>query len=315
MFNIVNLNKKIFGVLIQKATTLNLINEILLQKQKLLDVLEIINEQKSHIIDVIQDKQGIKIYKFVKLQKDDDLQKISEQINSIIDYEKEIKKIFVIFNDDMFDEYLKFYKDEDFDKLVSAYKIIKTVKEFNKSPLRESIKIFKKSAKNLISVNRLKNNQYLDYIDNIESFNKTELFKLIGKIEIKAINSDFYKKWKNINWANIFKINNISEYDFYRAVCERVDELENFGVLFQLFDIKKDENNEKYYSKEMIKCMQERFISFFFENGNNKTHINYVEDVANLIYYSEKIKMDVSCIIYKCILTYYLHVKKLRKHT
>jgi hypothetical protein len=117
--------------------------------------------------------------------------------------------------------------------------------------------------------------------------------KLIEKFDITDKNSEIWKKWKKVNWLQLYKINKIKENAFYTAIRKKIDQPKNFGKIFQLFDIKEE---EKDYNQEMIKTMQSVFKSL---NVSDSRDPNYVEDASNLIKYSEKKEVSVIDIVKK----------------
>ena len=291
---IISFNKEHINALIQRSKTFNKIHEMLSLNNKFLDILEVINKTIFYIISTIGDKKLL-MEKYVKPTINDDLDKIYEQINLLLNFEQ-ANTFFVRFNEKIFNAYLDFYKENDFHKLISVYKIVKLIKEkdrnfkFNLGKIQKKIK---DRSKILIKENNIENSEILDCLLNIENFSEDEMSKLIEKFDITDKNSEIWKKWKKVNWLQLYKINKIKESAFYTSIRKKIDHPKNFEKIFQLFDIKED---EKDYNQEMIKTMQSVFKSL---NVSDSRDPNYVEDVSNLIKYSEKKEVSVIDIVKK----------------
>ena len=147
----------------------------------------------------------------------------------------------------------------------------------------------------------MNNDQLLKYIENIGHLKYTELSEIINNFNISSMGTDFFSKWKNVDWMNLFKNKKIDEKEFYKAVCNKINEIKYFGLLFELFDIN---NNKKDYSIIMIQYMQEKFQYLIINKPGLNEYTIFIEDVSNLIFYSE-IKKINSIGIIKNILNIY----------
>ena len=284
----ISLNKEYLDILIKKAKRYEEVIAILSYNNNFLDLLEVINNNKSSLFKLFPKKESLNLKCFFNPKCDYDLNKIYDQIISLLD----VNYNFIKFND-LLDNFFEKFKTN-FDKIILIHKIIKLIKEKNLS----AEKLYSKSINTIKKYYekekcQMNNGQLLKYIEIIGVFKNTELSEVIKNFNISSMENNFFLKWKKVNWMKLYENNKIDKSEFYKAVCSIINNMNNFGLLFELFDIN---TNEKDYSKIMIIYMQNTFQKIIKSKPNCYECPNFVEDVSNLIFYSEIKKCSINII-------------------
>jgi len=132
-FNDLKLSKNSIKNLIKTSYNFDSLNIIFTYN----NILEAINDNNQFIQHAAsnfnigpksKNNKYIKIKDFIESRESDNLEEIFKQIKKLIDYEKEEKKFFVYFNDNIFDNYFKIHK-EDLNKTILIYKIAKYIND------------------------------------------------------------------------------------------------------------------------------------------------------------------------------------------
>ena len=274
--------------MIKKAKRYEEVIAILSYNNNFLDLLEVINNNKSSLFKLFPKKESLNLKCFFNPECDYDLNKIYDQIISLLD----VNYNFIKFND-LLDNFFEKFKTN-FDKIILIHKIIKLIKEKNLS----AEKLYSKSINTIKKYYekekcQMNNGQLLKYIEIVGVFKNTELSEVIKNFNISSMENNFFLKWKKVNWMKLYENNKIDKSEFYKAVCSIINNMNNFGLLFELFDIN---TNEKDYSKIMIIYMQNTFQKIIKSKPNCYECPNFVEDVSNLIFYSEIKKCSINII-------------------
>ena len=292
----IDLNLEYIDKLIKKSDSPNKMIEMFIFNNNFFEILEVININNYHILHTCKDKK-LYLEKNITPAINDDLDKIYEQIYALLYYE-EVTSFFVKFSEKIFNQYIDLFKD-DFNKLITVYKIIKLIREKDKSFKMNPGKVQKKINERrniLIKEKKIKNDELFNFIRNTENINEEEFSILIEQFDIKETNSEFWKNWKDVNWLKLCKNNKKKEIEFLTSISNKIDNIQNFGKIYQLFDVNEKERD---YNIEMIQTMQNTFIDL---NKGEKTRPIVIEDACNLIIYSEMKKVSVKHLIHDNIL-------------
>ena len=298
-FQNLNLNTKSMSYLVQKAKTFNQIEEICLFNNNFLDLLGIINKNNLVFYEKHSKEQiRFSLENCVKPKLEDNLPAIFQEIIKLIDFENKLENFYMTFNDKIFDRYMEIYKSDNFNNIVLIYNIEKYIINHDKFSTINNLnknkrKIIKLKGKILSGEKKLNNEELLNFFENPEFFTNDEFFKLLKKFDINTMDENFFVKWKEKNIYNKYK-NYIEKNDnYYKILCRDVKTIKDFGNLFRLFDIG---TNLKDYNKESLINM-EKTLKVINNINNNNNSPKYIEEIINLIYYSEKKEFDVTLLI------------------
>ena len=287
------------------------------------DLLEIISGNLDHIIDVRNEElkeKGKKSEDFTFkidieiLKETDDISKIYKYYKNILDKQKE-KDIdnFIVFGPKLFDKYISYFKNNNFEYLVLLRNLINQIYTINNAKVQKNkkqkknkedddiLKKYKdlkvklkqiihetgiclsteKKLSNIQILNFIKeDSEYIKEIKNEDEIEKT--LELFEGIDMSSINDEFLAKWKNINWQDIFadKSENI-----YNKIRENVNNFKEFDILMKILNINQNDSEMKF-SQESIKMMREKFVDIFIEQ-NNKEEKEFENSLIELIYQSD----------------------------
>ena len=255
---------------------------------------EKISHQKSLVIDIDS---------IITLDKNDNLKEIYEEYNKLIEkqLDQKSKKIFLFIPLNLCEKYVNILKGENIDNLYHLKNIIKL--NIDKGILKQKdikfdiLNIIHDTGITLSKNKRLKNIDILNAIEN-DKYYKENRFKrkvyrsldILNGLNIKSFDEEFYKKWKKMDWLNIF---DEQYYDFLSKVIFLIEDIKDFNILFKLFDKSKDENEPPNFDENSLSLMQKRFIELQ-KNNNSKESTNFKEDLKKLLFYSDQKEVDIS---------------------
>ena len=303
VFKNLELNKECLLYILKKVSSYDKISGILLLNNNFLDLLEIINNSELKILSKLSSfDKTLELENYVVPKIEDNLNEIYNQIKILLLNELILKKFLIKFSDDIFDKYIELYQTRNIEDLILIYKImiyikkndiISDIKNIHKIKALINIKFFE-----LIKTKKINNILLLNYLENYELYTCSELLQNIDYFNFQEIDTEFFIKWKKIDWLKVCKDN---KNEFYKKICSHIQNKKDFGILFNLFDIFK---TEKDYEKECLENMQEKFI--LINNSNpSEENSDFVENIIDLIYYSENKNIDVTSLINNNILNNY----------
>ena len=304
--NIINYQKNIPNLILPKEIVCKLIEKSKTLKQALtsllylgkntVNVLEVINNKKEDILNLInedednneneekeenEDKKvkNLELEKYILPKEEDDLLKMSQIINEILNYEKKETK-FIDFSSPIFEEYIKMNINSSIDNLTYLNQIVVSIKKVHLKfdiPYKMDILIHDTSLE-LIKKKKLNNLEILDFILKDEFYNNDKYkkhdlrtIKVFDGIDIGSLNDEFFKKWNEIDLNKMFE-EKIKEYS--NKIGSLINNMKDFKLLFKLFKIEIGKDNPFDY----IDTIKNRFIELnetynenackdFFENG------------------------------------------------
>ena len=304
------LNKNSINILIKLANNFNQIYNIFKYNNDFLDLLEISNEnidliyaKYDELDNKLRNKKIIKFKHLVETKKEDDLEKICNQINILINHEKEKSTFIFKFSYRVLNKYLEMFSDSELNNLILVYNISKYIKRNDNISSIKNINKISNILHNkglfFIQRNRLNNDQILSYLENddffINSKNSKVFMSVINNFEAKSISSDFLMKWKKIDWAKRYKNDKIQ---FFNQVGGLVKDMDDFGYLFDFFDLNEKEKN---YEAECLIVMRERYQELYDFNKKYEKEDQFINQTVDLIYYCELKEVDAMPVIKKCL--------------
>ena len=185
--------------------------------------------------------------------------------------------------------------------MISLNKIIDFLKKIDKNFLnlkRKLDELIHQNGINFSKLGKLKNLALLHfiekdtyYIDNIYAKkNECRSVEILSGIDVKLINYEFLKKWKNLNFFKIFQNQKES---FINKICKLINDISDFSILYKLLNKNKDENEDKIeLDTESILRMQATFEELMFVCPPEK-YPNILDSTIDLIYFSDKKKVNL----------------------
>ena len=238
-------------------------------------------------------KPIINISELVTPDRKDCMQSIYDLYCSTITIQRNhTKENFINFSPSFFETYINYFDEIDIDNLIKVKGMINFSKQFsiNINLKNDIIKIVHENGLLFASNGKLKNTNLLDFITSkdeyyiLPAYKKLRSPEILNGLDISSFDDEFYKKWKSINWNDIFKE---QKFSFYEKVLSFIKDLNDFNILYKLFDLSQIQENA------LIEQLQRKILELY-KNYNPKNHLNFIEDIIILIYHSDKknVKID-----------------------
>ena len=302
-------------ILIKKVPKYNQLTNALRYNNGILNLFQVIKNSFKKILELYNAESDskskikkknliIKIDKIASANINDDLEEISKIYIELIDLQMDnVNTIFILFSEKICKEYIYHFEKKNVQNLFSLKKIIRALekkgkirlelKEKNKTIYID--KIIHETGLELSKNKILKNNEILDFIEkdiiaNKSSYKDDTSFAIFFGINIDSLDKQFYEKWKEINWRDIYG----DKYSkFLERISNFVTDLKDFHILFKLFNINKKEDKFLDFDIEAIELMQNKFKNITNKFVNGKIFENINEILVLLIFYSELKKFNV----------------------
>ena len=195
----------------------------------------------------------------------------------------------VYFSPEIIEQYIQYNIDNKFnlDNLRYLNQIVLSIK-------RTDIKYkFDKNIDLIIHNKKIKNSEILDFIiTDVYYQNKNYNAKIIYRplcifdgIDISSLGNEFFKKWKTINFKEIF------EYqfnDYIKKIASLIKTMKDFEILFKLFNI--EINKEPPYA--FLVAINNRFFEII-NTYSEKDCPKFIEHVALLICLIDKKNLNL----------------------
>ena len=251
-------------------------DEINLIKGKYLNKLNFdINKKEDDLKNIINERDNIfkemndKILKEFK-----EINKIMEKniINAINNKYEELK-VMINNNDDNLNK-------KELNNLMVIKKVVMSNDNINKNIENDLNNKINENIINMINKTNLKNSELLDYIENntyklYDSLNFRSSYILNG-IDLETVDDNFFEKWNKIN---IFKLFSSNDYEFKKALINKINDMKDFGKLLKLFNYKDD----KIFNVNTITLLNKKFKNII-KTYKIETCPNFIKDVSLFIY-------------------------------
>ena len=263
------------------------------------NILELILEKIDIIANCcIKEKKEIILSTLENPKKTDDIEKIIEKIEKIIEYETTKGNIFISFDKNFWEYYVQF--NDDIEKLSLINKAIILCLNIDKTLKVDfkdlNIKLINKIHSNgLDAINKgiLKNEKLLDFIniDKYFSDNKysNKIYRpmsIVKGLDFNTITENFYERWKN---SNIFNIYSFASFDFKCNIISQIKEIKDFGKLLKLFNYK----DKNIFNIQLFSKLRETFKNIM-KTYKVETCPNFIEDIAYFIYIIDYQKAEIA---------------------
>ena len=254
----------------------------------------------------IKEKEKINIIELAKPNPADDLNIIINYIDKLLNYQLNSNKIFILIQEDFWENYIKYNIDQInlknlvlIKKTVILYHKIDKIFSLGKLNLNEKIHMTGLQA---IEKGILKNEELINFIEKDDDYYKEKTFELtingpkliIKGIDLETMNDKFFEIWSNSNICQIV----FSEYNFKKELVNKVNNMKYFGNLLKFFNSKDIDCDEK-----TGKLLIEKFINIV-KTYKKETCPNFIKDVSLFIYIMDKIFKDSSHLMSYCIEKY-----------
>ena len=248
-------------------------------------VLVLINDKINLISSCCSnEKSTIVMSSLEKCQKNDNIEKVIEEIEKIIKYEKDNSIFFISFDVDFWNYYIHLI--DDIKKLFSFKKSVILCSSIDKELSTEKLNLSNKIHKigfDSVRNGFLINEELLEFINIDEYFHDDKSVNkyyrpldIVKGIDFDKMNENFFIKWNN---SNIFKIYSFADNEFKSRIIEQISDIKNFGKLLKLFDYK----NKTIFDSNLVQKLREKFKNLMITYELKKCPM-FVEDIANYIY-------------------------------
>ena len=243
-------------------------------------------------------KVGMIIEEIIKPNENDNFKEIYEKYIELVKKEKESNKImFFLLDAPLLKKYAKLNEGKNVENLIYIQKITKFMKENvdKKLEMKDLNEIIHNTGLKLSREHSLKNNDILKFIKIDEFYNSREYNKkiyrsldILNGLEINSFDDQFYSNWKTIDWYYTF---DEQYYDFIKKVSDLIKDMKDFDILFKLFDISKN-NNQQDYHQYSLNIMQSKFCELL-KNYDPQKCPNFKDNLILLIYFSDQKKENI----------------------
>ena len=208
-------------------------------------LLIVINSNIDLIFELCKkDSQRIKLSEMANPKLTDNLNAIIDEIQKIINYQLDKKNIFIIFNEEFWENYIHYNDKKNVKNLVLIRKAMSLCKKIDNNLNAEKFELKKKiheTGLEAIKKGELKNEALLDFIENEDIYFKDNKYEnkkyrtleVLNGIDLETVDDKFYEKW---NKSSIFKIYSFNDFEFKKALVNKVHDMKNFGKLLKLFN-------------------------------------------------------------------------------
>ena len=272
----------------------------------LLDVIEIILENfdifsRFCLKDIAKNLNPvINAEEIILINQKDNMEEISKKYIELIKLQIE-KLNFIFFNikSTLWDKYIKFFEEKNFSNYKSLF-YIKEIKDFSKKinnklleiPSNNLDKIFHESGLALCNTFYFSNIELLKFIQKDE-YNSSLPLSIFYILDIKSFDETFYLEWKKIKWQKIFDKGKYLQ--FLKLIADFIHDINDFGILFKLFDISNN-NNQPDYEVNALITMKNKYIQLT-KNCDFKNSTNFKEDLILLIYFFQMKQLNIKEIL------------------
>jgi len=278
----------IFEILNQKNISFKIIFGILSYIHSIEKLLLIINNNNDIIANCCLNVNAkINMSELANPKETDDLNKIINEIGKLLNYQLNNKKIFFLFDEEFWKNYIQYNDKKNLKNLVLINKVLllyqKVDKYFNSDKLGLKMKIH---ATGLLAIEKgeLKNEELIDFIENEDIYFKDRNYESKGfrplsvlkGIDLENADDKFFEKW---NKSNIFKIYSFIDIEFKKELINKIDDMKDFGKLFKLFDY----NDKKKFNKNTGALIRDKFINLLKTYEIEKCP-NFIHDISLFIY-------------------------------
>ena len=286
------------NILNQKGISYEIVKDALSFGRSVENVLSIINNNCNLISNLcLKENKRINMVEIVNFNKTDDLNKIIKEIEKLIYYQLNSKKIFILFRENFWENYIKFNEQKNYKNLVLIKKAIILCQKIDKDLNLENFNLNQKihiTGLQMIEKGILKNEELINFIENEDVYFKEKAFESIKNrpllilkgIDLETVNDKFFEMW---NSSSTFKIFSFCDYQFKKELINKVDNMKYFGKLLRLFNY----DDENILDINTVSLLKEKFINII-NTYKKETCPNFIKDVSFFVYVMDKKTGNIS---------------------
>ena len=244
-------------------------------------ILNFVNKYKEAIfMCLIKEKKKIEMSNYLNQNSISDINDILNKLEQLINYELEKNQFTIIFDENFWKKYI-YNAKSDFKKLDLIKKGIILCQKIDNNLIFDYNYIIHETALNMIKEGQLKNIKLLNYIEDDIYFKsdkfKSELYRPFlvfeNGIDLENINNEFFEKWNKIGILNIYSFDEIS---VCKIIINKIKKIKDFWKILKLYNIKEFENNNNFSIKNFIN--ESSLIIYLIDKYNMNVN-NYMKNI------------------------------------
>jgi len=255
------------------------------------ELLYFINKYVDSVFNCCKSENKIlRMNEFVSPNQKDDLSKILNEINNLINYEIQNKFQFIIFDDELWKNYIIFNFKKDLKNLLLIKKCILICQKIDKNLDPDYNGPIHETALELIAQEKLKNTELLEFILNDDIFFKEDgnnyksyyyrPLTVLNGFDLESVDEKFFELWDKVN---IFNLYSFSNNNAQKMIIDRINHMKDFGKLLRLFNFK----NEKLVDWRIASLISQKFKNLI-KTYTAETCPNIVQEASLLMYVMDK---------------------------
>ena len=288
IFNKFKLTKEEIHNLINHINDIDQIEIILSYNvTNLLELLSIISDEFNIFCD--KKKKPVNFEQIIKINENDNFKENYKEYIELVKRQKE--------SNTLLKKYATFCEGKSVENLKYIQNLVKFIKDKvdNKFEIKELNEIIHETGLKLSKENSLKNNDILEFIKNDAYYNSKEYNKkiyrsldILNDLDINSFDDQFYSNWKTIDWYYTF---DEQYFDFIKRVSDLIKDMKDFDILFKLFDISKNKNQQDYHQYS-LNIMQLKFCELL-NNYDPQKCPNFKDNLILLIFFSDQKRENI----------------------
>ena len=239
------------------------------------------------------DHKILRMNEFVHPNQKDDFLKILNEINNLVNYEIQNNYQFILFDDELWKNYIIFNFKKNLKNLLLIKKCILICKKIDNDLDPDYNGPIHETALELINQGKLKNTELLEFILNDDIFfkeagNKYKSYfyrplTVLDGFELELVDEKFFELWDKVN---IFNLYSFSNYNAQKIIIDKVNHMKDFGKLLRLFNFK----NASLVDWIIASSISQKFKNLI-KTYTAETCPNIFQEVSLLIYVLDKKNM------------------------
>ena len=263
-FKEITLSKNLVNILLQNVKNSNDILQSLFYLKNNILFFEVLNENKDLIIKIIKNENKlIDVEKYIKFNKNDNLNKLKEELISLS--KSDIKK-YIKFNPSIFDIFIKDVNKKNYiiiNDIINNYKTDDNQSDFDNYIQNNILK--------LVDNQKLNNDELIKQMRIFKNKKNVKLLpKILNGINIIGLTDKDYKEWKEIYKSQ--------EKEFNEKIISLIKNINDFKKIFSFEDDKTKNELKKKFNNELIQQTL---------NSNN------IKNIIELILFTDKNYPDI----------------------
>ena len=241
-------------------------------------------------------KEKIKLIDIIKISNDDNLERISNEIERLFENEKILQYLDI--GQEFWEIYSKYFSKKNLKSLIKIKNILQNIIKMQKELIKDIDFIFHfihetgldmsiqyKYKNNLDLIKFIKEEDIYYISDKYKLSRDVEIFKGLKLSEIDEEDKEFFSLWNSIDFVDLFdheQYNKIQE-----IIISSAEDIPSFHILFKLFKY----YDEKIFNDDTLTLLRSQYIYIiqnFTENYDENINKEFIDDTSLLIYLLDK---------------------------